>query len=186
MCTQVCCLCVQFVSGMPKIIHTCGIACVRDMHCFFVQSVIVISKFLSVYTLCMQVYCLDVQFVSEMPKFIAGCMTALSAMVQLELPHVNVLTKMDLCKNKVCAPGMGVALNEAAAPPPIGETCIFEGCKCCVRACMRCAAHARASLPPSLCERTRPTHHATHANAHARTIHRWHHQALCLCIHQTF
>ena len=36
-----------------------------------------------------------------MPKFIAGCMTALSAMVQLELPHVNVLTKMDLCKNKV-------------------------------------------------------------------------------------
>ncbi|GAB4822828.1 hypothetical protein N2152v2_009874 [Parachlorella kessleri] len=46
------------------------------------------------------VYCLDVQFVAEMPKFIAGCMTALSAMVQLELPHVNVLTKMDLCKNK--------------------------------------------------------------------------------------
>lgn len=25
---------------------------------------------------------------------------ALSAMVQLEVPHVNVLTKMDLCKNK--------------------------------------------------------------------------------------
>lgn len=49
----------------------------------------------------MQVYCLDVQFASEMPKFIAGCMNALSAMVQLELPHVNVLTKMDLCKNKV-------------------------------------------------------------------------------------
>jgi hypothetical protein len=47
-----------------------------------------------------QVYCLDVQFVFEMPKFIAGCMTALSAMVQLELPHVNVLTKMDLCKDK--------------------------------------------------------------------------------------
>lgn len=46
------------------------------------------------------VYCLDVQFASEMPKFIAGCMNALSAMVQLELPHVNVLTKMDLCKNK--------------------------------------------------------------------------------------
>lgn len=51
--------------------------------------------------LSLQVYCLDVQFVAEMPKFIAGSMSALSAMVQLELPHVNVLTKMDLCKDKV-------------------------------------------------------------------------------------
>lgn len=49
----------------------------------------------------LQVYCLDSQFAAEMPKFIAGCMSALSAMVQLELPHVNVFTKMDLCKNKV-------------------------------------------------------------------------------------
>ena len=44
-----------------------------------------------------QVYCLDSQFVQEMPKFIAGQLSALSAMVQLELPHINVLTKVDLC-----------------------------------------------------------------------------------------
>jgi GTPase SAR1 family protein len=46
------------------------------------------------------VYCLDAQFTSEATKFIAGCLTALSAMVQLELPHLNVLTKMDLCRDK--------------------------------------------------------------------------------------
>lgn len=46
------------------------------------------------------VYCLDSQFIAEMPKFIAGSLNALSAMVQLELPHVNVLTKVDMCTNK--------------------------------------------------------------------------------------
>lgn len=47
------------------------------------------------------VYCLDCQFVSETPKFIAGSLQALAAMVQLELPHVNVLTKVDLVADKV-------------------------------------------------------------------------------------
>ena len=42
------------------------------------------------------VYCLDAQFASDGPKFVAGALQALSAMVQLELPHVNVLTKVDL------------------------------------------------------------------------------------------
>lgn len=42
------------------------------------------------------VYCLDCQFVSEVSKFVAGSLQALSAMVLLELPHVNVLTKVDL------------------------------------------------------------------------------------------
>jgi len=42
------------------------------------------------------VYCLDVQFAGEPAKFVAGCLAALAAMVQLELPHVNVLTKVDL------------------------------------------------------------------------------------------
>ena len=46
------------------------------------------------------VYCLDSQFADELPKYIAGCLSALSAMVQLELPHVNVLTKMDMCQKK--------------------------------------------------------------------------------------
>ena len=46
------------------------------------------------------VYCLDSQFAAEVPKYIAGCLSCLSAMVQLEVPHISVLTKMDLCKNK--------------------------------------------------------------------------------------
>jgi GPN-loop GTPase len=46
------------------------------------------------------VYCLDSQFSAEPPKFIAGCLSALSAMVQLELPHINILTKMDLREDK--------------------------------------------------------------------------------------
>lgn len=51
---------------------------------------------------CAQVYCMDAQFVAEPPKFVAGCLSALSAMVQLELPHVNMLTKVDLVQDKVC------------------------------------------------------------------------------------
>lgn len=47
------------------------------------------------------VYCLDCQFVMETPKFIAGSLQAMAAMVQLELPHVNVLTKADLIQDKV-------------------------------------------------------------------------------------
>ena len=42
------------------------------------------------------VYCLDVQFVADAHKFVAGCLAALGAMAQLELPHVNVLTKVDM------------------------------------------------------------------------------------------
>ncbi|GMH00630.1 hypothetical protein Nepgr_002469 [Nepenthes gracilis] len=46
------------------------------------------------------VYLLDSQFVTDVTKFISGCMASLSAMVQLEVPHVNILSKMDLVKNK--------------------------------------------------------------------------------------
>lgn len=51
------------------------------------------------YNVC-AVYLLDSQFVSDISKYLSGCMASLSAMVQLELPHVNVLTKMDLVTNK--------------------------------------------------------------------------------------
>ena len=37
---------------------------------------------------------------TDVTKFIIGCMACLSAMVQLELPHVNILSKMDLVTNK--------------------------------------------------------------------------------------
>ena len=46
------------------------------------------------------VYCVDATFVTDAAKFIAGNLVALSAMVQLELPHVNLLTKCDLAENK--------------------------------------------------------------------------------------
>lgn len=43
------------------------------------------------------VYLLDSQFVEDTPKFFQGVMTCMSAMLQLEIPHLNVLSKMDLC-----------------------------------------------------------------------------------------
>ncbi|KAJ3415647.1 ATP binding protein [Chytridiales sp. JEL 0842] len=42
------------------------------------------------------VYLLDSQFVEDASKFFSGVLTAMSAMVHLEIPHINVLTKMDL------------------------------------------------------------------------------------------
>lgn len=42
------------------------------------------------------VFLIDSQFMVDGAKFISGTMAALSVMVNLELPHVNILTKMDL------------------------------------------------------------------------------------------
>lgn len=42
------------------------------------------------------VYLLDSLFVLEPSKFISGCMLSLSCMLQLELPHINVITKCDI------------------------------------------------------------------------------------------
>ncbi|KAJ3310544.1 ATP binding protein [Boothiomyces sp. JEL0838] len=42
------------------------------------------------------VYLLDSQFVQDSAKFFAGVMSAMSAMLQLGIPHLNVMTKMDL------------------------------------------------------------------------------------------
>ncbi len=42
------------------------------------------------------VYLLDALFVLDPPKFISGCMLSLSCMLQLELPHINVITKCDM------------------------------------------------------------------------------------------
>lgn len=43
-------------------------------------------------------YFLDSQFMADGTKFFGGCVTALSAMVQLEVPHINVISKMDLAR----------------------------------------------------------------------------------------
>ena len=42
------------------------------------------------------VFCVDATFLTETSKFLSGSLLSLSAMIALELPHVNVLTKCDL------------------------------------------------------------------------------------------
>mmetsp|Transcript_3927 Transcript_3927/g.4266 ORF Transcript_3927/g.4266 Transcript_3927/m.4266 type:complete len:302 (-) Transcript_3927:288-1193(-) len=42
------------------------------------------------------VFIVDATFVCDAPKFISGALLSLSAMVSIELPHVNVLSKCDL------------------------------------------------------------------------------------------
>jgi len=51
------------------------------------------------------VYCLDINFIEDGPKYIAGGLAALTAMINLELPHINVLTKCDLLGSKAKAEG---------------------------------------------------------------------------------
>lgn len=46
------------------------------------------------------VYCIDSLVVTDAGRFIAGSLMCLSAMIQLELPHINVLTKCDLIQDK--------------------------------------------------------------------------------------
>eukprot|EP00842_Homolaphlyctis_polyrhiza_P004389 jgi/Hompol1/4951/HPOL_004051-RA len=47
------------------------------------------------------VYLLDSQFIQDTPKFFAGVMSAMSAMLQLEVPHINVMTKMDIVDKSI-------------------------------------------------------------------------------------
>eukprot|EP00011_Vannellida_sp_DIVA3-517-6-12_P006350 CAMPEP_0114621144 /NCGR_PEP_ID=MMETSP0168-20121206/9082_1 /TAXON_ID=95228 ORGANISM="Vannella sp., Strain DIVA3 517/6/12" /NCGR_SAMPLE_ID=MMETSP0168 /ASSEMBLY_ACC=CAM_ASM_000044 /LENGTH=249 /DNA_ID=CAMNT_0001832343 /DNA_START=18 /DNA_END=765 /DNA_ORIENTATION=- len=42
------------------------------------------------------VYVLDASFATDTTKFISGALNCLSAMLQLEMPHINLLSKMDL------------------------------------------------------------------------------------------
>lgn len=42
------------------------------------------------------VFCIDATFMCDMSKFISGSLLSLSAMIALELPHINVMTKCDL------------------------------------------------------------------------------------------
>ncbi|KAJ1973694.1 hypothetical protein H4R33_006927 [Dimargaris cristalligena] len=42
------------------------------------------------------VYILDSQFVQDTAKYFSGVMTATSAMINLEIPHINVMSKMDI------------------------------------------------------------------------------------------
>ena len=46
------------------------------------------------------VFILDSQFLIEASKFVSGILSALSTMVNLEIPHVNIMSKVDLLSKK--------------------------------------------------------------------------------------
>lgn len=46
------------------------------------------------------VFIVDSQFLLDVAKLFSGAMAAMAAMVQLELPHVNVMSKMDLLNRR--------------------------------------------------------------------------------------
>lgn len=46
------------------------------------------------------IFCVDASFLVDASKFISGSLVSLSAMIALELPHVNVLTKCDLMREE--------------------------------------------------------------------------------------
>ncbi|XP_008555739.1 GPN-loop GTPase 3 [Microplitis demolitor] len=46
------------------------------------------------------IFLIDSQFMVDPQKFISGTMAALSVMVNLEIPHLNILSKMDLLSKK--------------------------------------------------------------------------------------
>ncbi|KAK2145822.1 hypothetical protein LSH36_655g01041 [Paralvinella palmiformis] len=65
------------------------------------------------------VFIVDAQFMIEASKFVSGVMSALSAMVTLEIPHVNVMSKIDLLSKtskkgleKYLEPDMSLLLND--------------------------------------------------------------------------
>lgn len=43
-------------------------------------------------------YLLESQFMEDRTKFFSGVMSAMSCMINLECPHINILSKMDLVK----------------------------------------------------------------------------------------
>ncbi|BAM41327.1 uncharacterized protein TOT_030000590 [Theileria orientalis strain Shintoku] len=49
---------------------------------------------------CLAVYLLDVSFMNDPAKLISGSLASLAAMVNLEMPHINILSKCDLISNK--------------------------------------------------------------------------------------
>jgi GPN-loop GTPase len=44
-------------------------------------------------------YCADATYLTEPTKYIATCLTSVSTMVQMNLPHLNILTKCDKVAN---------------------------------------------------------------------------------------
>jgi GTPase SAR1 family protein len=59
-------------------------------------------------------YLLESTFIIDRPKFFAGTLSAMSAMLMLEMPHINILSKMDLVKGQVAKRDLKRFLNPDA------------------------------------------------------------------------
>ncbi|OMH86153.1 GPN-loop GTPase 3 [Zancudomyces culisetae] len=46
------------------------------------------------------VYCLESQFMEDIGKYFAGVTSSMATMCNIEIPFINVMTKMDLVENK--------------------------------------------------------------------------------------
>jgi len=60
-------------------------------------------------------YLLEATFVVDRAKFFAGTLSAMSAMIMLEVPHINIMSKMDLVKGQVGTREMKRFLNTDAS-----------------------------------------------------------------------
>ena len=60
-------------------------------------------------------YLLESTFVVDRAKYFAGTLSAMSAMIMLEIPHVNVLSKMDLVKGTLPRKDMKRFINPDAS-----------------------------------------------------------------------
>ncbi|RMD45022.1 hypothetical protein DV735_g35, partial [Chaetothyriales sp. CBS 134920] len=60
-------------------------------------------------------YLLEATFVMDKAKFFAGTLSAMSAMINIELPHINVLSKIDLAVDSIMTGGSFKQLNRAVA-----------------------------------------------------------------------
>ncbi|KAK9453725.1 GPN-loop GTPase [Dipodascopsis uninucleata] len=60
-------------------------------------------------------YLLEAPFAIDPPKFFSGVMSAMSAMILLELPHLNILSKMDLIKDEMSQREIKSFLNPDAS-----------------------------------------------------------------------
>ncbi|RUS32955.1 hypothetical protein BC938DRAFT_473683 [Jimgerdemannia flammicorona] len=60
------------------------------------------------------VYLLESQFIEDKSKYFSGVLSAMSAMINLEIPHVNIMTKMDLIQGKAGAVGVHAGKGKKA------------------------------------------------------------------------
>lgn len=80
------------------------------------------------------VYLLEATFVMDRAKFFAGTLSAMSAMIMMEIPHINVLSKMDLVKSQVRKKEMKrfitpdtTLLDDLSLPPEPQDTGLAAG-----------------------------------------------------------